>query len=125
MEIVYDTGALLAAERRDRTMQLYHTKSLTMGFVPLVPFVVLAQAWRGGPQAEISRILKGCDKQPMDEGIAREAGQACAVAGASDIVDAVVVVWAAKRNAVVVTSDPGDLLKIGDATGTWLRLRTV
>jgi hypothetical protein len=28
---------------------------------PLAPVVVLAQAWRGGPQHQISRVLKGCD----------------------------------------------------------------
>ena len=125
MEIVYDTGALLAAERRERTMQLYHTKSLTQGFVPLVPFVVLAQAWRGGPQAELSRVLRGCDREPMTETTAREAGLACALAGTSDIVDAVVVVTAAKRGALVVTSDPGDLSKIAEAIGAPLRLRTI
>ena len=37
-----------AAERRNRTLWLYHDESLAAGTVPVVPAVVLAQAWHGG-----------------------------------------------------------------------------
>ena len=48
--IVYDTGALLAAERRNPDFLALHDEVTAARIRPLVPVVVLAQAWRGGPQ---------------------------------------------------------------------------
>ena len=59
--VVYDTGALLAAERRDPDFLALHDELTAARIRPLVPVVVLAQAWRGGPQHQISRVLTGCD----------------------------------------------------------------
>jgi hypothetical protein len=42
---VYDTGALLAAERRDRAIIHLHEQALAGGVFPIVHSVVLAQAW--------------------------------------------------------------------------------
>ncbi|MGI9016110.1 MAG: hypothetical protein ACR2HR_03230, partial [Euzebya sp.] len=42
--IVYDTGALIAAERGDRTMWALHDGVLRRHLSPLVPAGVLAQA---------------------------------------------------------------------------------
>jgi hypothetical protein len=36
---------------------------------PIVPVVVLAQTWRGGPQHQISRVLQGCDISRMTSAI--------------------------------------------------------
>jgi hypothetical protein len=62
--IVYDTGALLAAERRNPDFLALHDELTSARIRPLVPVVVLAQAWRGGPQHQISRVLKACDILP-------------------------------------------------------------
>jgi hypothetical protein len=63
--IVYDTGALLAAERRNPDFLALHDELTTARIRPIIPVaVVLAQAWRGGPQHQISRVLKGCDELP-------------------------------------------------------------
>jgi hypothetical protein len=61
---------------------------------PVVPAVVLAQAWRGGPQHQISRVLMGCDIIPDDEPTARAGGIACGASGTADAVDAIVVATA-------------------------------
>jgi hypothetical protein len=90
-----------------------------------VPVVVLAQAWHGGPQPNLSRLLKGCQVVPDDERIGRAAGAACAAAGTSDVVDAIVVVTAAVRAAMIVTSDSRDLVRLGAAIGVQLRLYQV
>jgi hypothetical protein len=45
-----------------------------------VRVVVLAQAWRGGSQHQISRVLKGCDIGD-DERTGRAAEVACAASG--------------------------------------------
>lgn len=42
---------------------------------PIVPSVVLAQAWRGGPQPNLSRLLRGCVIEALAENAAREIGR--------------------------------------------------
>lgn len=120
--IVYDTGALLAAERRDPDFLALHDEATAARIRLIVPVVVLAQAWRGGPQHQISRVLNGCDILPDDAGIGRAAGVACAASGTSDVVDAIVIATAVRHQAAVVTSDPGDLTRLADAIGVRIRL---
>jgi predicted nucleic acid-binding protein len=120
--IVYDAGALLAAERRNPDFLALHDEATAARIRPLVPVVVLAQAWRGGPQHQISRVLKGCDILPDDERTGRAAGLACAASGTADVVDAIVIATAVRHQAPIVTSDPGDLTRIADALGVKIRL---
>lgn len=120
--IVYDTGALLAAERRNPDFIALHDELTSARIRPLVPVVVLSQAWRGGPQHQISRVLKGCDILPDDERTGRAAGVACAAAGTADVVDAIVIVTAVRHQAAVVTSDPGDLSQIASSIGVKIQL---
>jgi len=122
--IVYDTGALVAAERRIPDFLALHDELTAARIRPIVPVVVLAQAWRGGPQHQISRILKACDILPDDEHLGRAAGVACAASGITDVVDAIVVATAVRYQAPVVTSDYGDLSRIADAIGVKIRLYT-
>jgi predicted nucleic acid-binding protein len=123
--LVYDTGALLAAERRNRRLWSLHDEALAGGVVPVVPVVVLAQAWRAGPQAQLSRLLAGCEILPDDESIGRAAGRLCGLASTSDVVDAMVVVTAVSRHGLVVTSDPGDLGRLAEVAGQPVRLHVV
>lgn len=115
--IVYDTGALLAAERRNPDFLALHDELTAARIRPIVPVVVLAQAWRGGPQHQISRVLKACDIIPDDERTGRAAGVACAASGTADVVDAIVVATAVRHQAPVATSDPGDLSHIAASIG--------
>ena len=123
--VTYDTGALIAAERNDRRVWALHRRALERGLVPTVPAGVLGQGWRGGPQAQMSRLLKGCRIERLDDARARAAGAACGKAGSSDIVDASVVVGAAARSDLVVTSDPDDLERLRDALRVELRLQPI
>ena len=123
--VTYDAGALIAAERADRRLWALHRRALERGLVPTVPAGALGQGWRGGPQAQMSRLLKGCRIEPLDEARARSAGAACAAAGSSDIVDASVVVGAAARSDLVVTSDPGDLERLRAALRVALRIQPI
>jgi predicted nucleic acid-binding protein len=126
--IVYDTGALLAAERRNPDFLALHDELTRARIRPIVPVVVLAQAWRGGPQHQISRVLKGCDILPDDQATGRAtgraAGLACAASGTADVVDAIVIAIAVRHQAPVVTSDPRDLTRIADSIGVKIRLFT-
>ena len=83
--------------------------------MPTIAAGVLAQAWRGGPQAQLSRLLAGCQIEELDELRARSAGAACAAAGTSDVVDASVVVGAVSRGDRIVTGDSQDLQQLIDA----------
>lgn len=114
--LVYDAGALLAAERNDRKFAVLHKTALVGGRLIFVPAPVLAQAWRGGPrQAGLAKVLKGCAVLSTDEDIAKRAGVLLGHSGTADAVDAIVVATAIKLTATVVTSDPNDLHRLADA----------
>jgi predicted nucleic acid-binding protein len=81
--------------------------------------------WRGGPQAQLSRLLLGCRIEPLTESQARSAGAALAARDSSDLVDAAVVVTALVRDDLIVTSDPDDLRRIAAALGRDLAVHAV
>lgn len=115
--LVYDTGVLIAAERNNRRIWLDHARHITKDTMILVPAAVLAQAWRGGPQPQLSRFLAGCQIVDLDETDARRTGRLCATAERTDVVDASVVVVAQRHGAGVVTADPSDLAPLVAASG--------
>lgn len=120
--ITYDAGALVAAERGDRLLWSLHRRALERGLRPTVPAGVLGQAWRGGPQAELSRLLKGCRIEGLDETKARTAGDACGRAKIADVIDATVAVGAIARGDLVVTSDSNDIKRLASALGASLEI---
>jgi hypothetical protein len=121
----FDTGALIAAERGSVLVWALHRRLLERGVCPTVSTTVLGQAWRGGPQAQLSRLLRGCRVESLNEPQARAAGAALATSNHGDIVDAVVVVGALARGDLVLTSDPDDLRRIASAIGEDLALHVV
>ncbi|MEX2621963.1 MAG: PIN domain-containing protein [Egibacteraceae bacterium] len=123
--IVYDTGALVAGERGNRGMWALHEAALRDRLSPLVPAGVLAQAWRGGPQANLSRLLAGCVVTPLDEPLARAAGALCGKARTADIVDASVVVLAQLAGAAIVTGDPADLHRLIEVGETEISVHVI
>lgn len=123
--VVYDAGALLAAERNVEAIRAFHRRLLGRRIRPVVPAVVLAQAWHGGPQPSLSRLLSGCVIEALAENAARDVGRLLAASRTSDVVDAAVVVSAASRGDLVVTSDPGDLDKLSAAFGVRLALHVI
>jgi hypothetical protein len=125
MGLTYDTGALIAGERGDRRLWALHRRSLERGHAPTVPAGVLGQGWRGGPQAQMSRLLAGCRVEDLDEARARSAGAACAAASTSDVVDASVVVGAAARSDLIVTSHVGDLAVLRSRLGVEVELLSI
>jgi hypothetical protein len=123
--LTYDTGALIAADRSHRRLWALHRRALERQIVPTVPAGVLAQAWRNPSQAQLARLLKGCRVEEFEERRAKAAGVACGRAGTSDVVDAAVVVGAAIRSDIVVTSDPADLRRLAEALDVSVRLELV
>ncbi len=116
MGVTYDTGALIAADRGERRIWARHRALLIRREVPTVPAPVLAQAWRGTPrQANLARLLAGCDIEALDDTRAKATGAVAARAGTSDIVDATVVEGALRRHDRIISSDPDDLRSIATA----------
>jgi hypothetical protein len=123
--VTYDTGALIAAECDSKSVWRLHRRLLERGMYPTLPTVVLGQAWRGGPQARLSRLVRGCRIEPFTEQQARSVGAALAASNGRDLVDAAVVVTALDRGDLVVTSDPDDLRRIAAALGRDLAVHVV
>ncbi len=106
--IVFDTGALIALERRkQRALQIWSTARHD-GFGILVPGVVVAEWWRGGTDVR-RRILTALDVRPVDTKLGVSAGEAIAATPGATVVDALVMALAARTGSVVFTSDVGDL----------------
>lgn len=115
MALTLDTGALLAFERKDAHVRRALELAFRLGEPPTVPTVVVAQAWRDGRrQARIASVLESADVEPLDETLARRAGELLGRTGTSDAVDAVVAQSAARRGDIVLTSDPDDLQVLAD-----------
>ncbi|MGQ0467197.1 MAG: twitching motility protein PilT [Sporichthyaceae bacterium] len=108
--LVYDAGALVAAERRDDRLWALHRRSLERGITPVVPATALMQVSRSSRQWEVRQLLAGCDVADLDEDAAHAGGRMLAKAGTDDVADAhVVFATLAGRDRAVVTSDRGDL----------------
>jgi predicted nucleic acid-binding protein len=116
--ITFDTGALIAIERRSRRMQALLDEIDQREWRVAVPAGVVAQAWRGGPrQARIAALLSDerTEVVPLDDPAARAVGLLCGRSGHADVVDVSVAICARQRCLHVVTSDPEDLRAVDSA----------
>jgi predicted nucleic acid-binding protein len=122
----YDTGALIAVERRDRRMLARHAWLVQRDIVPTVPAPVVAEAWRGGSRgAALARLLATCEVDPLTDEQARRVGELAGAAGHHDVVDVTVVEGAARRHDVVLTSDAEDIAAIARAASVALVIEAV
>lgn len=112
--LVYDTGALIAAERDDRRLWALHARALARGVLPVVPATVVAEAWRGGRQPSLARLLHGCQLEPLDAERAKRSGRLLNTVSVG-VTDATVVEAATRHRAAVVTSDRADVIRLAAA----------
>lgn len=106
---VYDAGALVAADRNERSTWAEHRVRLEAGIIPRVPAPVVAQVSRSARQAQLRRFLRGCDIVDFREIDAHATGRLLARSRTSDVVDAAVVVLAMGHTAEIVTADHDDI----------------
>jgi hypothetical protein len=125
MTVVYDAGALIAAERNDRRVWAEHRARLEAGIVPLTTAPVVAQASRSPRQAQLRRFLAGCDVTEFEGAEAHTVGTLLARAAMSDVVDAHVVLTAFRHRRAVLTSDPHDLRALSEQLPKPVELRLV
>lgn len=125
MSVVYDAGVLIAAERDDRQVWADHRVRLEVGAVSSTTAPVVAQVSRSPRQAQLRRFLRGCDVVALAPEEAHDVGDLLGKAGVADIVDAHVVVTAARVNATVLSSDPDDLRRLSDQLPVPVRVQRI
>ena len=123
--VVYDTGVLIAADRGERLVWAEHRVLLEAGLVPLVPAPVVAQASRTSRQAQMRRLLRGCEVVAFDEAAAHRAGALLGKSRTSDVVDASVAVVAIAHDASIVSDDAQDIVRLLAAGHSKLKVRSI
>lgn len=125
MSVVYDAGLLIAAERNDRRVWVDHRARLELGVIPTTTAPVVAQVSRSSRQVQLRRLLRGCEVVAFALEQAHEVGALLGRAGASDVVDAHVVITAAGTAATVLTSDHEDLQRLAAEAAELLRVQRI
>ena len=108
----FDTGMLIALERRKQRATEAFRNIVRRGFVPIVPAVVYVEWWRGRSNIR-EEILAAVVVEDMPPSLCRAAGEALGAVKGSTLADAVVMASAALRGGgIVYTSDVDDLRKL-------------
>jgi predicted nucleic acid-binding protein len=109
--LTFDTGALIALERRKQRMRQVFEHALAKDQPITVPADVVGEWWRGRTDLR-EAILESVDVEPLTVALAKLAGEALALVPGATLVDAVVMASAALRGDVVYSSDIDDLEKL-------------
>ena len=109
--LTFDTGALIALERRRQRISRVYTTAVADGLTVTVPAVVLSEWWRRRSDAR-EIVLRGVRVELVDAVLAKSAGEALAAVKGATAIDALVMASAARRGDVVYTSDFDDLDKL-------------
>lgn len=108
MGATYDTGMLIAIDRRKPRAMAVH-EWLHEERIPVsVPWVVVAEFWRGRTDRR-DALLRSVDIESPSLALAQTAGLALGAVKGSTLADAIVMASAALRGNVVYTSDLDDL----------------
>jgi hypothetical protein len=109
--VIYDAGALVAADKNARSFLVLHDELLSRDVTPVIPAPVLSQAWLPGSRhATLHRVVNGCEILSFTEEAARDVARLCRQAGHTDVVDGFVALAAINyENAPVITSDVDDI----------------
>lgn len=112
MTFTFDTGMLLALERRKQRATEAFRNIVRCGYLPIVPAVVYAEWWRGRSTIR-EEILAAVLVEDMPHALCRAAGEALGAVKGSSLADAVVMASAALRGGgIVYTSDLQDLQRL-------------
>lgn len=106
--ITFDTGVLVALERRRQRAREIVERALAREQRITVPADVVGEWWRGRTDLR-DAILASVDVEPLSEVLAKVAGEALGAVRGATLVDAIVMASAASRGDLVYTSDVDDL----------------
>jgi predicted nucleic acid-binding protein len=109
----FDTGMLIALERRKARATEAMRAIVRRGVLPVVPAVVYSEWWRGRSNVR-DEIVAMVSIEDMPPALCRATGEAFGAVRGATLVDTVVMASAALRGGgVVYTSDPQDLERLG------------
>ncbi len=114
--LTLDTGALIALERRHARALRLIARATERGLAITAPVVVVTEWWRRRTDHR-ERIRAAIEIEPMDEPLARAAGEALGSVRGATAIDAIVVASAARRGDLVLTGDPDELVRLADHFG--------
>ncbi len=116
--LVLDAGALIAVDSNDRPMVARLRLALEQNLELRTTGIVVAEVWRdpSGRQANLARLMKSIEVRAVDADLGRQAGVLLGRAGGGQAPDATVVA-VAETGDRVVTSDPGDIERLVQASG--------
>lgn len=118
MRIVFDTGAFIALERRQKTALEVLRIAAEDGDELIAPAVAVAEWWRAGRrERERAKLLRAFAFESPSVQVARLAGVAIGLVGAG-LGDALVMAAASVQGDVVYTSDVDDLSRLSDVFPT-------
>jgi predicted nucleic acid-binding protein len=106
--ITFDTGALIAIERRKQRALRIFAQAVEDDVLMVVPSVVVAEWWRARTDVR-DTLLRSVFIEHTDDELVKLAGLAQAAVPNATTIDAVVMASAARRGGVIYTSDPDDL----------------
>lgn len=109
--ITFDTGALIALERRGQRARKVLERATEQKVRVAVPAAVITEWWRSRNDTR-ERILAGVRVEPLSERLAKFAGEALAAIKGATAIDAIVMASAAQRGDVVYTANVSDLAKL-------------
>ena len=109
--LTFDTGMLIALERRTQRAWLVYREAMTRKVPITVPTAVIAEWWRGRTDAR-EHVRSGLNVEVLSETVARLAGEALSRIRSATVVDAIVMASASLRGDVVYTQDFNDLERL-------------
>ena len=105
--ITFDTGALIALERRkERAMKVY-THARDRGLIVAAANVSLAEWWRGRTNRR-EAVLRGLLVELVSDEVMKLAGVALGRVRSATTLDAIVAAFAVQRTGIVYTGDVED-----------------
>ena len=112
LAFTFDTGMLIALERRKPRATEAFRAIVRRGLLPVVPAAVYTEWWRGRSNVR-EEILAAVVVEDMPPSLCRAAGEALGAVKGSTLADAVVMASAALRGGgIVYTSDVDDLKRL-------------
>lgn len=109
--VTFDTGVLIALERRQSRALQIHKRLGERGVPVHVPWIVVAEWWRGRTEVR-ETVLRSLEVELPTLMLAQLAGVALARVTTATTIDAIVMASAALRGDVVYSGDVTDLEKL-------------
>jgi predicted nucleic acid-binding protein len=109
--VTFDTGVLIALERRRQRAWKMFRRLHEHGTSATVPLMIVGEWWRGRTDVR-DDILAAVIIEPADVELMKTAGEALAAVDGATLVDAVLMASAARRNDDVLTADFDDMVRL-------------